>query len=1168
MRLVRIRRLGSAVLIAALLPGLHGTSHAQEARGTITGTVTDSSKGVLPGAQVTVTNVSMGTDVSVITNDEGFFQATYLIPGTYRINVELSGFRTLVRGGIEVRVGDRLQFELALEVGGTAEEVTVNAAAPLLETSSGSLGQVIDARRVAELPIPHGDAFALIGLAGGTAFQRSSRLDRPFEPTHIVGFTMNGTRANRSDVTIDGIPSTATANAGEITASFVPPQGLVQEFKVETATFDASLGNTEGGVTNLVLKSGTNVFHGEAYYVKTPRSMMANDFFANANDIPLTDFRYTRWAGTAHGPIIKNRTFFTYGYEAIPEARPRNNGTPSVPTERMRNGDFSELLALGSQYQLFNPFTARLNAAGRVVRDPFPGNIIPRELMNPVALNVLDYIGRPRTPGAADGSGNYQRPEMKEETEYGSHTVRIDHVLTGNQRMYGRVSWYDRNSNYNNYFDNLSTGQWFRFISRQVALDHVYTVNSTTVLNLRFGYDRFLRGDQGNPENLGFDLTELGFPASYANAIPDDLRKFPRFDITGYQGTGVAGEDRPIENHTFIATLNKVKGSHSFRTGMEFRRYQETSIQSPPTMTGQFNFGDTWVRGPLDNSPVPPRGGSVAAFLLGLPENSSFVQRAPGYKESSSTTGIYLQDDWRIGSRLTLNLGVRYEVETPLVEAENRTARGFDAAASQAFEAAARAAYTASQATSPTPELPPSQFEVKGGLTFPGQNGEPDGLYDTPKGNVMPRLGFAYKLGERTVLRGGYGMYYGFLGQRRGDVQQIGFSQNTPLNVSTDNGLTFMETLSNPFRGGVLDPAGASAGIATFLGQNITYFDPSPKSPRNQRWQIGVQRELAASWVAEARYVGNYGSQLETARNINGMPNEFLSTSPTRDDVRNNYLTAQVPNPFAGLMPASAPAGFRGATIQRQQLLRPYPHFADVNTSTNEGESWYHALQVSLERRFSRGYTFNVGYTWSRFEEAIAFLNPGDASPVREISDFDSPHRVVLSGIVELPFGRGRRFGSNANPVVDRIIGGWQISGIYQYQTGRPVGNFGNLLLTGSVDDIGIPNSQRSLERWFNVDAFNRVAAQQLASNVRTFPLRFDSVRFDDINNVDLSLLKNTTVTGPVRLQFRLEALNAFNHPQFPTPNITATQAAFGSIVASTQENYARRIQAMVKVLF
>jgi hypothetical protein len=788
--------------------------------------------------------------------------------------------------------------------------------------------------------------------------------------------------------------------------------------------------------------------------------------------------------------------------------------------------------------------------------------------MNPVALEVLDYIARPRTAGAADFSGNFQRPEMKEETEYGSHTVRVDHVLTSQQRMYGRVSWYDRNSNYNNYFDNLSTGQWFRFTSRQVALDHVYTINSTTVLNMRYGYDRFLRGDQGNPANHGFDLTELGFPASYASAIPDDIRKFPRFDIANYQGTGVAGEDRPIENHTFIATLNKVKGAHSFRTGMEFRRYQETSIQSPPTMTGQFNFADTWVRGPLDNSPVPPRGGSVAAFLLGLPENTSFVLRAPGYRESSTTTGIYLQDDWRIGSRLTVNLGVRYEVETPLVEADDRTVRGFDASASQAFEAAARQAYAASQVVNPTPELPASQFNVKGGLTFPGVNGEPRGLYDTPKNNVMPRLGFAYRLGDRTVLRGGYGMYYGFLGQRRGDVLQTGFSQNTPMNVSTDNGLTFTETLSNPFRGGILEPAGAAAGIATFLGQNITYFDSDPKSPRNQRWQIGVQRELGTQWMAEARYVGNHGSQLETTRNINGVANEFLSTSPVRDDARNNYLTAQVPNPFFGLMPASAPAGFRGTTIQRQQLLKPYPHFNDVMTTTNEGESWYHALQLSLERRFSRGYTFNANYTWSRFEEAIAYLNPGDPAPTRMISDFDSPHRVVLSGIVEMPFGRGRRFGSQVNTVLDRIIGGWQISGIYQFQTGRPVGNFGNLLLAGSIEEIGIPNSERTLERWFNVDAFNRVAAQQLASNVRTFPFRLDSVRLDDINNVDLSLIKNTAVAGRVRVQFRLEALNAFNHPQFPTPNITATQAAFGTIVPSTQENYARRVQAMVKVLF
>ena len=519
-----------------------------------------------------------------------------------------------------------------------------------------------------------------------------------------------------------------------------------------------------------------------------------------------------------------------------------------------------------------------------------------------------------------------------------------------------------------------------------------------------------------------------------------------------------------------------------------------------------------------------------------------------------------------MGSRLTLNIGVRWELETPLTESEGRTARGFDAATSQAFEAAARNAYAASQAANPTPELPPAQFNVRGGLTFPGINGEPMGLYNTPKDNIMPRFGFAYKLDERTVVRGGYGLDHGFLGQRRGDVAQIGYSQSTPLNVSTDNGLTFFETLSNPFTTGVLDPPGASAGIATFLGQGISYFAEDPKSPRNQRWQVGVQRDLGGIWMAEARYVGNYGSQLETGRNINALPNEYLSTSATRDDVRNNYLTAMVPNPFVGLMPASAPAGFRGATIGRQQLLRPYPHFGDINTTTNEGKSWYNAAQFTLERRMSKGYTFSVNYTYPHFEEAISFLNAADPEPTRMISDSDTPHRLAISGIVEMPFGQGRRFASNAGAVLDKIIGGWQISGIYQYQTGTPIGNFGNLILTGSPDAIAI--SDPSLAGWFNVDAFNRVSNQQLVSNVRTFPLRFDSLRRHEINNVDLSVIKNTALVKRATLQLRFEALNAFNHPLFPLPNITPTQTAFGTVVGSTQENYSRRVQVMAKLMF
>jgi hypothetical protein len=447
-------------------------------------------------------------------------------------------------------------------------------------------------------------------------------------------------------------------------------------------------------------------------------------------------------------------------------------------------------------------------------------------------------------------------------------------------------------------------------------------------------------------------------------------------------------------------------------------------------------------------------------------------------------------------------------------------------------------------------------------------DGQPSGLYETPKNNFMPRIGFAYKLDEaKTVLRAGYGMFYGFLGQRRGDVIQSGFNQNTNLIPSLDNGLSFIATLSNPFPNGITEPVGNALGVETFLGQGITFFDPNPKSPRTQRWQIGIQRELGSRWVAEASYVGNYGSQLQTSRNINATPNEFLSTLPVRDVAIINYLGANIPNPFFGLLPTTAVAALQGTNIVRERLLRPYPQFDAVNTTTNEGESWYNALQVTLQRRFAGGYTLSSSYTYSHFEEATEFLNAGDPEPWKGVSSADSPHRLTVNGIWEVPVGRGRRFGTDVNGVVSAFISGWQFSGIYTYQSGFPIG-FGNIIFTGDLDDIALPGSEQTVARWFNTDAgFNKVSAQQLASNVRTFPLRLENVRTDNVSNIDLSLIKNTQVGGKT-IELRFDSLNAFNHPYFPGPNTNPTAAAFGTISASTQLNYARRTQVSVKFLF
>jgi hypothetical protein len=1155
---------------------------AQETRGRVTGQVLDSSKAPIPGASVVVTDKTRGTTVSSITNSEGLFQVNYLLPGTYQVTVEVTGFKKHVQDKVQLQISETRDLPIVLEVGALEEMVSVTFEGAALNTSDASMGFTVDQKRLAELPLIHGDPYKIMGLATGLAHSGDQRLDRPYEPTHIVGFAYDGTRSNRSDLLIDGAPSTSTANANEVIASYVPPSDLVQEFKVQTATFDAQFGNTEGGVTSMSIKSGTNNFHGTVYYFAEPKSLAANDFFGNSRGQERPDTSSDRPGFTLTGPLRipglydgRDRTFFTVGYERIKDVRPRFDAPAEswVPTEALRRGDFSEY---SSNITIYDPLTRTPTGNGQFTSQPFPGNVIPANRISPVALAFLEYYSLPKGPGLP---GNIYDSTLAETADYSTFTARLDQKISNANKMFVRYSWYNRDSNYNEYLDSAASGTWFQFQSYQAVVDDVHVINPTTVLNVRYGYNRFERNSGQQPDARNFDLTLLGYPAEYNSLISDAARYFPRIDFDGNTMIDVAyGADfRPTTSHTVAATLNKSLAAHALKGGMEMRIYREDSLSTANAQAGQYVFSNTYTRQNSASGTDFQGLQNYASFLLGMPSTTSLL-RASDYSEYSKTWGFFVHDDWRVNSKLTLNLGLRYEVETALTERNDKSVSGFEFDYAQPIEGQVQARYAA--LNDPALKALVPQLSVKGGLMFAGVDG-PSRLYETPKGTFLPRFGFAYQLNSQTVIRGGAGLFAGFLGQRRGDVFPNGWSQTTTVGTTTNAfGAPIPRNWDTAFlTTPILEPVGNENGRQQGIGQAIDFFNQSPGLSKQLRWQLGFQRELPGGFVVDAAYVGNYGYDIEIIRNINAMPNEYLSTDNSRTaamNANNAFLTGAVANPFAGLLPGTS---LNNPTISRSQLLRPYPHYLDIRTSNNDGKSWYHSAQVNLQKRFSHGYTLGLSYTYSHWMQATEYLNAGDATPTKMIADLDVPHRLSLSGILELPFGKGRRFMSDADGLLNAIVGGWQLQGVYTYQTGFPIpfGSFnlatgvpsGDLFYNGGAVGIDDP----SIGAWFNTGAFTSILSNSATdatpvNHLRTAPYRFDDARRDSINNLDLSLIKDVLLKGDVRVQLRAEFINVLNEAYFPQPVVGSTSTTFGQISASNQSNYARRAQLGVKVVF
>ena len=1173
-RYVRLAVLALALFVCA------SAADAQDFRGGITGRITDAQGGRLPGVTVTATHLATNVVSTATTDTDGGFSIPYLAPGAYKVTAELSGFKKAAREGIDVRIGDRIELALSLEVGSFEETVSVAADVPLLETRSGSAGQVIDEKRIALMPLSDGNPFVLARLAPGVSYHGDLKFSRPFDNGGTSDFTADG-GPGRNEFTLDGSPNMANGRR----VAFVPPAGAVQEFKVETATFDAQQGHTAGATVNVTLKSGTNQLRGDGYYHYRDEALSANDFFLERAGRPKDDTGYKRYGFTAGGPAMlgklydgRNKTFFFTAFEWLYDTFPEP-GQFTVPTVAQRNGDFSALLSQG--IVIYDPLTAVRRADGRIERQPFPGNIIQPQRFSQIGRNYMSFYPMPNQAGDAQGRNNYISTNSRGDDFY-SMNYRVDHNLTNKQRFFVRYSRNNRVENRGNWTGELEgikpTGNFLFRINDALNVDHVWTMSNSSLLNVRASWSRFQEPSIRQHQGI-FDPVSLGFPATATQYFGSNLY-FPRFEMDDGASFSDLGDSFSGGVNASIYSLQPTwtlfRGKHSFRSGVDFRVYREESFPSVHS-AGRYDFsrGSTsLLTKQLDNSPAAAIGQDLAAMLLGYPSGGTIDRSADRFNQVIYG-GVFFQDDWKVSSALTVNLGLRWEYEGAPTERFNRNVRGFDPNATLTITNAAQAAYAAN----PIPEVAPSAFRVLGGLQF---------LSDTERGtqnpslnNFQPRAGFAYQLDSKTVLRGGWAIYSVPALFDISGIYQPGFSQGTSIVPSLDTGVTIRATLANPFPDGVAEPPGASLGPNTFLGRGIgrSNNDLDYVNGQSMRWSVGVQRELPGQWMVEGAYVASRSYDLTTDFNMNPVPRQYLSTSTVRDTATNNYLTATVPNPFRGLLPGETLNG----DAQRQQLLRPFPQFGNIDTRRYDGSSSFDSAQFRVTKRFRGGYMADAAYTWSDFKEKATRLNETDPDYEERFQETHLPHRLVASGIWELPFGRGRRWGSESNAVVNGIIGNWSVSFIYNWQSGRPNMTMGNVYYNGDITQLKTRYTSDPTQPVFDTSGFyfHDAAVQtngvddpakqradqriQLVSNIRTQPTRWDGLRGPEYVNWDMSFVKGLEF-GRVRAQFNIELYNAFNSVFYNNPNLTPNSADFGKV--SSQNNLPRNIQIGMKMIF
>ncbi|MGH9840446.1 MAG: TonB-dependent receptor domain-containing protein, partial [Blastocatellia bacterium] len=963
-------------------------------------------------------------------------------------------------------------------------------------------------------------------------------------------FSANGGRNVSSEILVDG---SSQIVMGYNQPAYVPNPDAVQEFKVQTNNLSAEYGRTGGAVVNVVSRAGTKEFHGALFEFLRNDAFDAADFFANLNKRPKSALRYNQFGGTLGGPLFtprfgeggpainkdRDKTFFFFSYEGLRQTV-GGNAFYTVPTAKMKRGDFSEISA-----QIFDPLTT--NAQGR--RTAFANNLIPQNRINPVAAKILGFYPEPNLP---DITNNYFS-QAASRTSDNNFSIRVDRIISPRQNFFGRFSINNSSNVLANHYNNLASpnagvsgGR-----NRSLSLDDNYTIGGW-VLHGNYGYAYHANPRSSTTDD--FDLTSLGFPGAIQNYA--QFRIFPRIEPASYGALGGDGTfiiGNKFETHTLTGDVSKAFGNHLIKTGGVYRINRVSNFR-PNSPSGLYTFNEAFTREVFNGN---VGGHPIASMLLGAMAGGR-IQNEPALALQVLYGAVFVQDDWRVTNRLTLNLGLRWDSDRPLTERFNRTS-SFD------FNAT-------------VPITVPGIGPLKGGLVYPGRDGRPRGNKEPDNNNFAPRIGLAFKISNKLALRSGFGVFFnpttGF-GPSSGSTGALGFNANTPVVTSNDGGRTPTTTLSNPFPNGFNFPNDRPADLLTQIGQGINAQVRGDRTPYSMQWNLNLQYELPGQMLLDAAYAGNAGVKLLAQAELNQLPDEFLA--------RGDALNQVIPNPFRGILPANTPLG--AATITAGQLLRPYPHLTGLQQTWGAlAHSSYHALQFKFRRRFSGGLQFLTAYTWSKslddYSSVAGFLNlqnPGYTNNNKRFLDKslsaqDIPHRLVINYQWELPFGKGKRL-LNRDGVVNALLGGWSLNGITTAQSGVPISISSVANTTNSFgggqrpDATGVSSKTEGSAKdrsrlWINPAAFANPPRYQFGAVGRFLPDNRGPRYFAS----DLSALKDFRLAETKRLQFRAEFFNAFNQVNFRNPSGTVFgRPEFGQI---TDAENARIIQFGLKLYY